>query len=275
VFAQAIGLVSRWPQGGGNITLRTATGCPIQTRGIEFSARPGSLTQGNDPAPFDFFIANQAAAGNVTLGVLGTPVTVDGEVELDIRVSASATPGDVSAIYGDGTNSIWLPTGEFAWPSCPLPTQRILVGSYPATGGQITVTATSSRGPVALSAIVFFQALDKRDERLIFQGTNPAPFKSFSPTDDFSVAVGDFSNDSTQATFDGSVTFDITVSGHAMDGDILGRALLPGEQISFPVRHVPEPGGELLLAVSAALCCLCRQRRRQLIRPAQTYVYGS
>ncbi len=100
-FGQDPFLEGDWPAGGGNITIRTTNG-PIQAGGLEFVAEPGILTQGTSAAPFAFFIPNSAAPGNVTFGVLGTPVTLDGPVELDVAVSASASNGDVSATWGNG-----------------------------------------------------------------------------------------------------------------------------------------------------------------------------
>ncbi len=94
-------LEGEWPAGGGNITITTTEG-PIQASGLEFVAEPGILTQGTSPAPFAFFIPNRGAPGNVTLGVLGTPVTLDGQIELDVAVSASAVGSDVTGTWGDG-----------------------------------------------------------------------------------------------------------------------------------------------------------------------------
>lgn len=109
-------LEGTWPPGGGNITIRTTAG-PIQAGGIELAAEPGILTQGTNPAPFAFFIPNGSAPGNVTLGVLGTPVTLDGRVELDVAVSATATTGDIAATWGDGATPTAFPVGVIPEPS--------------------------------------------------------------------------------------------------------------------------------------------------------------
>lgn len=98
--AHGQGLVGVFPSGGGNITI-TPTDGPIRTGGLEFVAEPGILTQGTNPAPFAFFIPNGAAPGNVSLGSLGTPVTIDGPIELDVAVSASAENGDIAAAWDD------------------------------------------------------------------------------------------------------------------------------------------------------------------------------
>ncbi len=96
-----------WPRGGGKLTIFTV-GAPIEADGIELIAEPGILTQGTSPAPFAFFIPNSFGVepGNVAFGTLGTSVTIDGPVELDVTVSASARFGDVSGDWsGRGSSS--------------------------------------------------------------------------------------------------------------------------------------------------------------------------
>ncbi len=94
-------LYGYWPVGGGNITL-APIGDPVAAAGIEFVAEPGILTKGTSPAPFAFFIPNDAAPGNVTLAILGTSITIDGPVEFDVAVPASAVRGDVAFTFGRG-----------------------------------------------------------------------------------------------------------------------------------------------------------------------------
>ena len=101
-------LVGTFPPDGGNIIV-TSTQGPIQAGGLEFIAEPGTLTQGSSPSPFAFFIPNGAAPGNVTFGVLGTPVTIDGSVELDVAVSPSTVTGDITARWGMGVTPIAFP----------------------------------------------------------------------------------------------------------------------------------------------------------------------
>ena len=123
-------LEGMWPAGGGNITVTTTDG-PIDAGGIELVAEPGILTQGASPAPFAFFIPNAAAPGNVTFGVLGTPVTLDGSVELDVAVSANAATGDVAATWGNGVTPTAFPvttvpepaTGSVSYTHLTLPTK--------------------------------------------------------------------------------------------------------------------------------------------------------
>ena len=85
--------------------------------GLEFIAEPGVLTQGASAGPFSFFIPNSAAPGNVTLGSLGTPVTLEGFVELDIFVAANTPPGSISATWGMGVT----PTAFGVFPTSTLP----------------------------------------------------------------------------------------------------------------------------------------------------------
>ena len=60
------------------------------------------------PAPFTFF-PNSASPGNVTFGVLGTPITLDGEIELDVAVSAFAERGSIKGYWGDGVTPTAFP----------------------------------------------------------------------------------------------------------------------------------------------------------------------
>ena len=129
-------LSGSFPVGGGNITIEPTDG-PIQAGGLEFVAEPGILTQGASPAPFPFFIPNSASPGNVTFGVLGTPVTIDGPVELDLAVSALATGADIAATWGNGIVPTPFPINGF------FEGQPILSGSFPFDGGPVTSKAGS------------------------------------------------------------------------------------------------------------------------------------
>lgn len=126
-YANGQALVGEWPQGGGNITV-TPTADPIQAGGIELVAEPGILTQGASADPFAFFIPNSAAPGNVTFGSLGTPVTIDGPVELDVAVSASAVNGDISATWGMGVTPTAFPVTTIPEPATGLMAAFGLVG---------------------------------------------------------------------------------------------------------------------------------------------------
>ena len=108
-FAQLHALYGYWPVGGGNITV-ASTGAPVAVGGIEFIAEPGILAEGTRPDPLTFFIPNTGTrTGIVTLGSLGTAITIDGPVEFDVAVSATAVRGDISGGWGGGTRPLTEP----------------------------------------------------------------------------------------------------------------------------------------------------------------------
>lgn len=126
-FADGHALEGSWPTGGGNITV-TPTGDPVMAGGIELVAEPGILTQGASAAPFAFFIPNGSAPGNVTFGSLGTPVTIDGPLELDVAVSADAANGSIAATWGDGVVPTAFPVSTVPEPATGLMAAFGLVG---------------------------------------------------------------------------------------------------------------------------------------------------
>ncbi len=104
-----------FPEEGGNLFL-VANNSPVGAGAITFTAEPGILQQGDDPSPFQFFIPDASAPGNVTLGSLGTPVTIDGTIELDVAVSPNTPDGSISGIWGSGFHA---PLPIFRTPSVP------------------------------------------------------------------------------------------------------------------------------------------------------------
>ena len=122
LFSQCVlgqALLGSWPVGGGNISVCPTAGS-IQLGGIEFFADPGILTQGASPAPFTHFVPKEAFPGNVTLAALGQLVTIDGTIELDVHVSATATDDDVTATWG-GNGALPAPFPVVNSPLCSAP----------------------------------------------------------------------------------------------------------------------------------------------------------
>ena len=159
-------LVGSFPIGGGNITVEPTEG-PIQAGGIEFAAASGVLIQGPSAAPFQFFIPNSAQPGNVTLGSLGTPVTIDGPIELDVAASADATGGDILARWGKGVTPIPFPiNGEFGRGFATLG------GEYPTNGGPISIFP-STDFPVSTRGLLLNSTSGE-----LTGGENPAPFET-------------------------------------------------------------------------------------------------
>jgi len=123
-------LTAFYPPWGGRIALIAGDG-PVNLGGIEFVAEPGILTQGESPAPFSFFLPNSAAPGNVTLASLGTPVTVDGFLELNVFVAPNTPNGSIVASWGDGINPTGFPvvqSGVLPEPSSGLMTWFGILG---------------------------------------------------------------------------------------------------------------------------------------------------
>ncbi len=124
-ITQSEPVVAIYPREGGPITLEFLDG-PRGLMGVEFLAEPGVLTQGASAEPFDFFIPDSAAPGNVTLGVLGTPVTLDGSVELDVIVAPDTPFGEISANWDNGANQFGLFVVPTSRPT-PEPSSNITI----------------------------------------------------------------------------------------------------------------------------------------------------
>ncbi len=225
-------LSGSFPVGGGNITIEPTDG-PIQAGGLEFVAEPGILTQGASPAPFPFFIPNSASPGNVTFGVLGTPVTIDGPVELDLAVSALATGADIAATWGNGIVPTPFPINGF------FEGQPILSGSFPFDGGPITVAPTS------IASVSLDELNLRADAGVLTGGGSAAPFESLNSNTSELWSVGS----NTAITIDGAVTLDVTASA---DASVSGSATNGfGSAVFSVTRLAPEFTPNLLASFNA------------------------
>jgi len=269
-------LAGTFPLDGGKITV-TPTSGPIQTGGIEFVAEPGMLTHGESPAPFAFFIPNGLAPGNVTLGSVGPPVTIDGPVTLDVTATADAV---VSASWGDGSTPVAFPvTGgdpnanpnpgpdpseivplnqesiDFAL-TTTLVTEVIeseLLVLFPEGGGPLTIMGTN--GPVSTLGIEFVA-----EPGMLIQGDNAAPFQFF-------IDNGEAEGNVTLGSLGVPVVIDepITLNIFATADAVLSGQWGEGTLATFPafaVPNVPEPSGQALLLLPAmGMLCLRRRTR--------------
>ena len=110
-----IDLIAYYPEEGGTIVVLAPNGT-ITSGGIEFVAAPGILTA-KDPSPFDFFIPNGAAPGNVTVGLVGTWLRIDPVIEIGIVVAPNTQPGEIAASWGHGVGPTAFPVLPMRMPS--------------------------------------------------------------------------------------------------------------------------------------------------------------
>ena len=184
-----------FPAEGGRITVQP-TGGPVEVSGIELVPTAGSLTQGESAAPFTFFLPNSAAPGNVTLGNLGSSVTFDGPITLDVVASADAI---ISATYGSGIIPVEFPvTGGGGGSS--------LAASFAYDGGPITVEPRFGNPYNARS--LSFDAISGT----LTGGGSPAPFESLVGNTPQNWSV----NSTTDVLIDGPVVLDVAASRGAI-----------------------------------------------------------
>ena len=258
-------LEGTFPLEGGPITL-TPTDGPIQAGAVEFSPAAGAVTAGRSPAPFAFFLSNGAAPENVTLGVLGTPVTIDGPVTLDVTASADAV---INAIWGRGTTPVPFPVTASS-DSQPLP----YFARRPFAGGPITIAPFFGNAAIPLTGILLNASSGE-----LTSGGNAAPFEtletntpnSWSASSSVPVLIDGPTELDVIASADsrvdglflgGSTTADLTVlvSAPPTDTQIVGRYSIEGGPISIqstqPVSirqlQLNSSGGSLIGGTSAA-----------------------
>ncbi len=205
-------LIGYFPEGGGKMSIETTEG-PILTGGIEFQAVEGILTQGDDPAPFEFFLPSVATPGYVTFGTLGGLV-IDGVVELDVTVSSFATSADINAYWGDGTvptpfSINGLPSDPFGSGSSSGGPGAVLAGAFDYNGGPITLEP--SNGAVLTKGLNLRAASGS-----LTGGGSPAPYESLSVNSATEWTVAS----ETVVVIDGIVELDVVASA---DANILGE----------------------------------------------------
>ena len=157
-----------FPTEGGPITI-SPTGTAIQTSGIQFVPVEGTIEEGESPAPFAFFLPNRANPEYVALGVLGTTVTIDGSVTLDVIASSDAV---IEGKWGMGIEPIPFPVAR-------LGSESILEGSFPFDGGAVTVQPRFTNFPVEARELT----LEATSARLV-GGGSAAPFASLTENTD-------------------------------------------------------------------------------------------
>ena len=200
-------LAGTFPAEGGQITIAPTDG-PVRAGGIELSPTSGTLTRGDSPAPFAFFIPNAVEPENVTWGVLGTPVTIDGPVSLDVTASADAV---IDATWGNGVVPTPFPIvggGTFPDPFDPPVVGTGLEGVFPAEGGKLTVTPIG--GPILAGGIELIPT-----RGTLTEGESPAPFQFFLPNSNAPENVT-LASLGTGVTIDGPLTLDVTFSADAI-----------------------------------------------------------
>ena len=216
-------LIGYYPEGGGKMSIETTEG-PILTGGIVFQAVEGILTQGDDPAPFEFFLPSVATPGNVTFGTLGGLI-IDGVVELDMTVSSLATATDINAYWGDGT--VPTPFTINGFPSDPFNSDTPpLVGNFDYDGGPITIRAVN--GPILTDGLNL-----RAVSGSLTGGGSAAPFDTVSENtaNRWSVNSDDF------VIIDGDVELDVVASA---DADILGDFSIGDTKPFTLTRRDPE-----------------------------------
>ncbi len=228
-------LIGSFPQGGGKMSIETTDG-PIQVGGLEFQADAGILTQGSSPAPFAFFIPNSANPGNVTFGVLGVPITIDGIVELDMTVSDTATGSDIVGTWGDDITPRQFPINGILADNNVNP---LLSASIPSGGGPVSIFPRND-DPVTM------QRLSLQAQSGSFTGgSDPAPFDTLV-TSSSSLWVA---NSAANVTIDGDVTLDLLAS---FDTSISGTWFGENDNSlgSFFVRAAPPEFSTALQGIS-------------------------
>jgi len=208
-----------FPEDGGKITVAPTAG-PIHSVGIEFVPLEGTVTQGETAEPFMFFIPNASAPGNVTLAVLGTGVTIDGPVTLDVTASADAV---ISATWGKGVTPIPFPVtgggGIFG-----------LKGSFPYGGGPMTIEPRFEGNPYTATELSL-----EATAGTLTGGGSAAPFASLSEN----TAQKWTASSAAGVTIDGQVVLDLQASA---DASISGLANDGTESSTVAVvRRDPEP----------------------------------
>ena len=274
-----------FPAEGGRLTV-TPTDGPIQAGGIELIPTSGTLTQGESAHPFQFFLPNSEAPENVTFGSLGTTVTIDGPLRLNVTISADAI---VQGNWGDGSTPVAFPiTGGGGDPvdpvdpgtggggsevmDAPALTQESigvaiedlgpvvlesqLLVLFPEDGGPLTLMGTN--GPVDTLGVEIIAA-----EGSIFRGDSAEPFQFFLGDDPGRIVLGSLG---VPVTIDEPITLDIFASADAVLSGQWGE----GNLTTFPafaVPNVPEPSSGLM--ATFGLLGLLAQRRRSRSRVGQ------
>ena len=208
-----------FPAGGGQNTVQP-TGSPISAGGLQFVPIEGTVTAGESPAPFAFFIPSSQNPENVTIGVLGTPVTIDGPTTLDVLASADAV---IEGSWGNGVvPEPFIITGGAAATG--------LKGSFPFDGGPLTIEPRSESNPYTATELSFEATAGS-----LTGGGSAAPFESLIENTAQRWSV----NSSAGITIDGPVALDVLASAGA---SISGLSSDGTESTMVEViRNDPEP----------------------------------
>ena len=134
-----------FPEEGGLLTVVTTKG-PILAGGLHFDVNsPSDITVTEVPAPFAFFIPSSNPL-DVTLGVLGAPVELNGPVTLGIEVSANAIIN--TAQWGQSVVPTDFPVvGGLLQTGLTREPDR-LAGTYSLAGGPVSIQATGDPVPL-------------------------------------------------------------------------------------------------------------------------------
>ncbi len=259
-------LVGTFPAAGGKLTVAPTAG-PVQVSGIQLVPSRGTVTAGENSAPFSFFIPDSSAPENVTLGLLGTPATFDGPVILDVTVSADAI---VSGVWGEGASPIKfainssddpVDPGTGGGPDVtnnpplsqasidlaledlgPAAVESQLLVLFPEGGGPLTIMGTN--GPVETLGIEFVA-----EPGVLFQGDSAAPFGFFLENTEATgnVTLGSLG---VPVVIDEPITLDIFASADAVLSGQWGEGNLSTFP-AFAIPNVPEPGSQWLGLIGA------------------------
>jgi|GEM_PF-1973726 len=224
----------------------TGIGQPVT--GITVESEGGSLVAGDDPAPFDEFVAT--AAEKIELGSIGL-VRIDGQLTLPVTWNEKAA--DIEFIYSlDGDED---PLGPFRVRSSDYPAPNVINVPVSFNGGSIAFSGSGQlingfevRSP---SGALEFVTTDVAPfDTIVEQTPNFAKFTSETPVPVNWVRLPFLKWDVDQGA-DLEFTFDSAGA----------REIIAVANVQFVEPGVPEPSSNLL-AMTAVLGLLAVRRRR-------------
>jgi len=225
------------------------TSSPVDVSGLDFQSAAGLLVPVPDPpgsGPFEFIVSNHP--NQITMGNLGTTVTIDGELATEAGYIGDLASGDLRTFWGDGPTPVEFATTEASPPVVepPVvepdpPTDPPVVPPRPNTGPLTGVIKEDGFVVLTASQPVKAAGIDLQSA-----AGNLIPVSDEVGAVPFTFFLSNTSNQITWGNLGSTVTLEgifVTGAGYIGDpeGDLLGFWGNGPTPIAFAISSVADP----------------------------------